>query len=206
MSTSMAHLIDSVPKDPWILFSQWWQEVQTHPGIREKNAMSLATAETSGVPMVRTVLLKEFSPLGGLVFYTNYQSRKGRQLETNPKASLLFYWDPLFRQVLIQGNAVPLDRAQSEAYWQSRPRESQLSGWLSKQSEVIPSGLSLNEEYALLERKFSGQPIPCPPHWGGFAVIPHEFEFWLGHVYRLHDRIRYTLNQGRQWGIQAIYP
>jgi pyridoxamine 5'-phosphate oxidase len=191
--------------DPWALFAQWWGEVQSHPGIQEKNAMTLATVGTAGDPLARTVLLKEYSRELGFVFYTNYESRKSQHIEANPQVSLLFYWDLMFRQVIIKGEARKTPRPMSEAYWNSRPRESQISGWVSKQSQAIPASVSIDDEWSRVSRKWEGQAVTCPPHWGGFQVEPVEMEFWVGHRHRLHDRVRFS-KTATTWTRSPIYP
>jgi pyridoxamine 5'-phosphate oxidase len=191
--------------DPYRLFAQWYSEIQNHPLVTEPTAMTLATCSTAAVPSVRTVLLKQFSPTTGFIFFTNYKSRKGQDLTTNPSASLLFYWQPLFRQITVTGSVTRTTRDESEAYWRSRPRESQLAGWVSQQSRPVPSAQRLEEIYAAAERQWQNQEIPCPEQWGGFAVQPFEFEFWLGHRHRLHDRVRFS-RQAQSWSGQQLFP
>lgn len=158
--------------------------------IKEPTAMSLATVDSSGQPQVRTVLFKGLVRQG-LSFFTNYNSPKSQQLVANPKASLLFLWAPLEQQIRIEGVVAKLTRSESEAYFKTRPRESQLGAWASSQSQEIPNYEFLQNEFTNLEKKFSGKDIPCPEHWGGFHLVPTMMEFWFGKKGRLHERYVY---------------
>lgn len=158
--------------------------------IKEPTAMSLATVNSSGQPQVRTVLFKGLVRQG-FSFFTNYNSPKAKQLMENPRASLLFLWTPLEQQIRIEGKVEKLTRAESEAYFKTRPRESQLGAWASQQSQEIPSYEFLQTEFDSLEKKFSGKEIPCPEHWGGFHLLPTMIEFWFGKQGRLHERYVY---------------
>lgn len=189
--------------DPWALFSQWYAEAQANPSLREPTAMTLATADASGQPSARTVLLKKFSPQQGFVFFTNYESRKGHDLLANPKASLLFYWDPLFRQIKIEGVVEKIPREESIQYWNSRPFDSRLAGTVSKQSRPVVG--SLDKIYEDARKHWENKEIPCPENWGGFSLKPSSIEFWVGHKFRLHDRVRFTLS-GLAWIPQQLYP
>jgi len=173
--------------DPISLFSEWLGEAERIPGLKHPNAMQLATATAAGQPSVRTVLLKGFSP-NGFVFYTNYESQNGRELTENPQASLCFYWDHIERQVRVGGSISRLGRVESEVYFASRPRSSQIGAWASRQGQEIPTREYLEERVREFEEKFSGQPIPLPPYWGGFLLNPNKFEFWQGMAHRLHHR------------------
>ena len=189
--------------DPFQLFETWYAMVQKTSGIRDTTAMTLATADKSGQPSARTVLLKQFSREQGFVFYTNYESHKGQDLTVNPKAALLFYWDPLFQQIRVQGKVEKISRHESEKYWHSRPFESKLAGWLSQQSKPVKG--SLQEAYEAAEHQWHGHDIPCPENWGGFALDPEVMEFWIGHKHRLHTSVRFTQNQ-KTWTRDLLYP
>jgi pyridoxamine 5'-phosphate oxidase len=167
--------------------------------------MTLATATRSGVPASRVVLLKDFDERG-FVFYTNYDSRKGRELDENPVAALSFYWAELARQVRIEGTTSRTTRAESEAYFHTRPIDSQLGAWASSQSEVISGREVLERKMEELSREFEGKPIPLPPYWGGFRLAPSMLEFWQSRASRLHDRIRYSLVSEGKWVIERLAP
>lgn len=191
--------------DPLELFREWYGEVQSHPLIVEPTAMTLATSDTLAMPSLRTVLLKQFTPAEGFVFFTNYESRKGQALISNPKAALLFFWAPLARQVNVRGTVTKTSRADSEEYWRSRPRGSQIASTLSRQSRAVPPGQTLDQIFAATEAQFAGQEIPCPPHWGGFVLKPSEIEFWLGQPNRLHERVRFSFD-GKSWRGEQLFP
>ena len=174
-------------KDPFVWFASWWQEALLLPA-RFPNAVVLATAGKRG-PASRMVLLKEFSPRG-FIFFTNYQSGKARELAENPKASLTFYWDSLGRQVRIWGKVKKTSRKESEAYFSTRPRGSQLGAWASEQSSELESREKLMKRIEQFAKKYPRE-VPCPPHWGGFILDPTCFEFWTLQEDRLHDRIRF---------------
>src|SRR5436190_18661432 len=176
--------------DPIKQFGNWFTAA-IEAGIRDVNAMSLATAGRDSKPTVRIVLLKGFDQ-EGFVFFTNYESEKGRQLEENPHAALAFYWIELDRQIRISGPAEKTSREESEHYFHSRPVGSQLGAWVSRQSEVIDARRILEARLSELDERFTGQEIPCPPHWGGYRVKPERIEFWQGRPNRFHDRFRYT--------------
>jgi pyridoxamine 5'-phosphate oxidase len=166
--------------------------------------MTLATAAKDGQPSARVVLLKSFDE-HGFVFYTNYQSRKGQDLAENPRASLLFYWSQLWRQVRIDGVVEKISAAESETYFQSRPLGSKLGAWASNQSEVVADRETLEARFAELEKRFGGQ-VPRPEHWGGYRLRPNSIEFWQGRDNRLHDRLRYRLQDDGGWVIQRLGP
>jgi pyridoxamine 5'-phosphate oxidase len=190
-------------RDPFRQFDKWFQEAEAAK-ITEPNAMTLATASRDGRPAARTVLLKGLDGRG-FVFYSNYESRKGRELEINPHATLLFPWVALERQVIIEGPIAKVAREESEAYFQSRPRASQLAAWGSQQSTIIPGRGVLEETFKALEKKYSGLEIPVPPHWGGWRLAPETVEFWQGRRSRLHDRLRYRrVKDG--WTIERLAP
>jgi pyridoxamine 5'-phosphate oxidase len=192
-----------VSNDPFEQFDRWYKEFQ-ESGAEEPTAMIVSTVSGAGVPSVRTVLLKS-NDKDGFVFYTNYQSRKGKELAENPRAALLFLWKEIGRQVRISGRVERVTREESDEYFRSRPIESQLGAWASKQSTVIPSREHLLEIYENYRKQFEGSEIPRPPFWGGYRVIPTEFEFWQGRESRLHDRISYV-KKGRDWQISRLSP
>lgn len=194
----------NVAADPILQFEAWLQEAITC-GLPEPNAMTLATVNHAGQPSTRVVLLKEIRN-GGFVFYTNYESRKGRELSDHPLVSLHFLWLEMERQVRIEGVASKLVGADSAAYFASRPRESQIGAWSSHQSEPIQSRVILERRYRELEEKYADMPsLPMPPYWGGYFVRPTELEFWQGRASRLHDRIQYTL-EDNNWVIVRLQP
>ena len=182
-----------------------WFTAAIEAGIRDVNAMSLATATADGRPSVRIVLLKEFDH-DGFVFFTNYQSEKGRQLEANPHAALAFYWIELDRQIRVSGTVEKTSHGESERYFHSRPPGSQLGAWASRQSEVLDARRVLDARMAEITERFADKPIPLPPHWGGFRLKPDTIEFWQGRPDRLHDRFRYTLQSNGTWLIDRLAP
>ena len=182
-----------------------WFTAAIEAGIRDVNAMSLATATADGRPSVRIVLLKEFDH-DGFVFFTNYQSEKGRQLEANPHAALAFYWIELDRQIRVSGTVEKTSHGESERYFHSRPPGSQLGAWASRQSEVLDARRVLDARMAKITERFADKPIPLPPHWGGFRLKPDTIEFWQGRPDRLHDRFRYTLQSNGTWLIDRLAP
>ena len=187
---------------PFLQFQKWWEEA-IHSQIDEVNAMTLATANNHGVPSARIVLLKGFTEKGFL-FFTNYESRKGKELSENPQAALVFFWKELQRQVRIEGKVEKLPEGESVEYFDSRPVGSRLGAWASKQSSVIENRKVLEENMRLYIEKFH-QEIPKPPFWGGYIVIPERVEFWQGRSNRLHDRIQYRSDAGR-WKILRLAP
>lgn len=172
--------------------------------LPEPTAFALATAGADGQPTARMLLLKE-ADARGFVFYTNLQSRKGRDLEANPRAGMCFHWQPLERQVRVDGPVTPVDPEEADAYFASRPRISQIGAWASNQSEVIPPGESLAQRFEAVEARFAGVAVPRPPHWSGFRLYPDTFEFWINGVGRLHVRHRYT-RQGGGWHVDTLFP
>ncbi len=193
-----------LPADPLDLFGQWMADVVS-AGLPEPTAMVLATVSADQRPRARTVLLKSATP-DGFTFYTNRTSRKARDLAEVPRACLLFPWHALHRQVIIEGEVEPLSTAQSEPYFRSRPRGSQLGAWASRQSTVLPSRAVLEDRYAELERRWpEGAQVPMPDFWGGYRLVPGQMEFWQGRPSRLHDRFRYT-RSGPSWRVSRLAP
>jgi pyridoxamine 5'-phosphate oxidase len=189
--------------DPVAQFSTWFTQA-TDVGLHEPNAMTLATVDETGMPYQRTVLLKYYDG-GGFVFFTNYASRKARQMELNPRVSLLFPWITLERQVIIQGTVEKISSAESLKYFVSRPRESQIGAWVSNQSEIITSRKFLMQKLAEIKEKFSHGEIPLPSFWGGYRVVPQTIEFWQGGPARLHDRFLYRKDNST-WAIDRLSP
>jgi pyridoxamine 5'-phosphate oxidase len=202
---SLAGLAEKdLARDPFRQFDKWFQEAEAAK-IPEPNAMSLATSSRDGRPSVRTVLLKGVDGRG-FVFYTNYESRKGRELESVPRAALLFPWVALERQVIVEGPATRVSREESEAYFHSRPLASQLSAWVSQQSSVISGRKLLEDAMKELEKKYAGRTVPLPPQWGGYRVAPETVEFWQGRRSRLHDRLRYRRSEDGGWIVERLAP
>ena len=189
--------------DPLQQFERWFQAA-SEAGLHLPNAMTLATADAAGRPSARAVLLKSFDA-DGFVFFTNYASRKGRELAANPHASLLFSWVELERQVRIEGPVEKVSAAESDAYFALRPLGSRLGAWASPQSETVPSRVALEARFADARRRF-GDAVPRPPHWGGYRVIPHAIEFWQGRENRLHDRLLYRRESGARWTMERLAP
>ncbi len=200
------HTLDAgnVKKDPLLQFKSWFEEAE-EAEIPEPNAMSLATVSDKGLPSCRIVLLKGLEN-GGFIFYTNYASDKGQDLDRQPVAALTFFWPELERQVRIQGTVSRVSKETSTEYFQSRPRASQIGAWVSPQSTPISSRQLLEERQQMLEKKFQGQEkLPKPEQWGGYHVAPFLIEFWQGRPSRLHDRIVYTL-EDKEWKISRLAP
>ena len=185
-------------------FAKWFGEAAAAE-IRDVNAMSLATATADGMPSSRIVLLKGISDRG-FVFYTNYNSAKGRELEENPRAALNLFWQQLERQIRINGSVEKTTREESEEYFHSRPIGSQLGAWASEQSEVIANREALEAKLVEITDRYGGGVIPLPPHWGGYRVVPATIEFWQGRTNRLHDRFRYTRQADGDWLIERLSP
>lgn len=189
--------------DPFEQFGRWFQEA-LKAQLPEANAMTLATANRAGIPTARIVLIKAYDA-AGFVFYTNYASRKGRELAENPRACLLFHWVELERQVRIEGTVEQVDAADSDAYFRERPLGSRHGAWASTQSAVLPSRQALEEKLEKIAREMGDDP-PRPPHWGGYRLVPALFEFWQGRPSRLHDRLQYTPTPQGGWKIERLSP
>jgi pyridoxamine 5'-phosphate oxidase len=193
----------AVDPDPLVEFARWFAEAE-RAELPEPNAMTLATATADGVPSARVVLLKGFDERG-FVFFTDYRSRKARELEANPRAALVFYWGELERQVRITGVVQRTSKEESERYFRGRPAGSRRGAWASHQSHVIPSRSRLEEELRKVEAKYPTDDIPLPPYWGGYRLLPDAIEFWQGRENRLHDRIRYV-REGERWRVDRLSP
>ncbi|MGW8064919.1 pyridoxamine 5'-phosphate oxidase [Streptomyces ziwulingensis] len=187
-------------------FAHWFRQAATEGRLFEPNAVVVSTADARGRPSSRTVLLKHFDERG-FVFYTNYTSRKARELAENPHVSLLFPWHPMARQVIVTGVAERTGRDETAAYFRTRPYGSQLGAWASAQSSVVAGRDALDAGYAeLAARHPRGEPVPVPPHWGGFRVVPRAVEFWQGRENRLHDRLRYVARDDGGWQVERLSP
>ncbi len=196
---------EAMPADPVAQFTAWFRDALA-AGIVEPNALSLATADAAGRPLVRSVLLKNYDARG-FVFFTNLESRKARHLKENPRASLLFPWLLLERQVVITGGVERLSTLETVKYFISRPRDSQIAAWASKQSAPLSSRQVLELEWEAMRRKFSAGDVPLPDFWGGYRVVPTSIEFWQGGAHRLHDRIHYTRTSAADsWQIGRLAP
>ncbi|GAA5066855.1 pyridoxamine 5'-phosphate oxidase [Streptomyces similanensis] len=191
---------------PVAQFAHWFQQAAAEGHLFEPNAMIVSTADAQGRPSSRTVLLKGFDEQG-FVFYTNYDSRKARDLAENPYVSLLFPWHPMARQVIVQGVARRTGREETAAYFRTRPHGSQLGAWASAQSTVITTRGTLDAAYTELAARYpEGEQVPVPPHWGGFRVAPRSVEFWQGRENRLHDRLRYAAEPDGAWRVERLSP
>ncbi|CAN5275454.1 pyridoxamine 5'-phosphate oxidase [soil metagenome] len=185
-------------------FDKWWQEA-TSSTIDEINAMTLATATPDGKPSARIVLLKGYDD-NGFVFFTNYESNKGKELAANPNACLVFFWKELERQVRLEGRVEKVSNEESDAYFFSRPQGSQVGAWASPQSTVIDNREVIEANVTKYTSQFELQPLQRPPHWGGYRLKPQLIEFWQGRESRLHDRLQYTLQTNNEWKIERLAP
>ncbi len=195
----------AISDNPLELFQKWFYEVETTEGLDESNAMTISTLGLDGFPKSRVVLLKKFT-FEGFIFYSNYQSEKGKAIEVNPRVCLSFFWPNLERQVIIKGKAEKIAQNLSDGYFESRPEGSKLGAIVSDQSSVIESREVLEIELKKLEEKYKGKEIERPDYWGGYLVRPVSMEFWQGRDNRLHDRIRYSLQADFNWKIERLAP
>ena len=189
--------------DPFALFAEWLDAAKASEA-NDPNAMALATVDETGMPDVRMVLLKGLDQ-GKFVFYTNLESRKGEELAAVPKAALCFHWKTLRRQVRVRGAVEPVDPAEADAYFATRPRMSRIGAWASHQSRPLESKFALEKAVALHTARFAAGAVPRPPHWSGFRIVPQEIEFWRDGAFRLHDRVRFT-RTGEGWAKTRLYP
>lgn len=188
---------------PWSTFKLWF-EAAHKTNLTDPNAMVLSTYSADKEVSSRVLLCKELTP-DGLIFFTNYDSEKGNDLASHSQCAINFFWEPLYRQVRLQGHCSKTDRTTSINYWKTRPRERQLSQWASQQSRPLATRELMQTEISKAEQKFLNQEIPCPENWGGYLFIPHRVEFWVGHHGRFHDRYNYTKVQN-SWHLQRLYP
>jgi pyridoxamine 5'-phosphate oxidase len=195
----------SIRENPMEQFQKWFHEVEASDGVDEPNAMTVSTIGLDGFPKSRVVLMKKFT-FEGFIFYTNYQSEKGKAIAANPSVCLSFFWPNMERQVIIKGKAEKIAENLSDGYFESRPKGSQLGAVVSDQSQVVPSREHLEGKLKELEQEYEGKEVPRPDYWGGFLVRPLSIEFWQGRPNRLHDRIRYTLDEDFDWKIERLAP
>ena len=198
-------LLDNVPENPIELFRNWFVEVDNHFNVDETNAMTISTIGLDGYPKSRVVLLKKYTH-EGFIFYTNYDSEKGKAILANPNVCISFFWHSAERQIIIKGKAEKISENLSDGYFESRPRGSQLGAIVSNQSEVVKDRAELENKLKALELKFEGKEIERPNNWGGFIIKPVEIEFWQGRPNRLHDRIRYQLQDDYNWKLERLAP
>lgn len=198
-------LIKDVSENPLELFQKWFYEVENSNSIEEPNAMTVSTIGLDGFPQNRIVLLKKFT-WEGFIFYTNYNSAKGKAIANNANVCLSFFWHGMEQQVIIKGKAEKIAENLSDGYFESRPTGSKLGAWASNQSQVVASKDVLNTNLEKFEKEFESNEIPRPPHWGGYIVKPEYIEFWQGRPNRMHDRIRYELQKDFTWKIDRLSP
>ncbi|RKN78170.1 pyridoxamine 5'-phosphate oxidase [Ulvibacterium marinum] len=196
---------DNISDNPMELFQKWFYEVEASEGTEEPNAMTVSTLGLDGFPKNRVVLLKKYT-YEGFIFYTNYESEKGKSIAENSNVCLSFFWPTMERQVIIKGNAEKIAENLSDGYFESRPEGSKLGAIVSNQSSVIPSREFLEIKLKELEKEYSGKDIERPDYWGGYIVKPLSIEFWQGRPNRLHDRIRYSLQEDFDWNIERLAP
>lgn len=195
----------NVSENPIEFFQKWFYEAEEYASIVDVTAMTIATIGTDGFPKNRVVLLKKYT-WEGFIFYTNYNSEKGKSIAKNPNVCLSFFWPSIERQIIIKGVAEKLPENLSDGYFESRPDGSKLGAWASDQSEVVPSRTYLDDKLSSFEKKYNNLEIPRPKHWGGYIVKPTSIEFWQGRPNRMHDRIRYTLQKDFNWKIERLAP
>lgn len=195
----------SIRQNPLEQFQKWFYEVEASEGVDEPNAMTISTIGLDGFPKSRVVLMKKFT-FEGFIFYTNYQSEKGRAIEANRSVCLSFFWPNMERQVIIKGKAEKIAENLSDGYFESRPHGSKLGAIVSDQSEVVPSREYLEDKLKKLQQKYENKEVPRPEYWGGYLVRPISIEFWQGRPNRLHDRIRYSLQEDFDWKIERLAP
>jgi pyridoxamine 5'-phosphate oxidase len=194
-----------VPKNPMELFKKWFYEVEELGSADESNSMTISTVDKNGSPQNRIVLLKKYT-WEGFIFYTNYNSNKGKSIEQNPHVCLSFFWPNIERQIIIKGKAEKIPENLSDGYFESRPDGSKLGAWASDQSETVSSREFLDNRLISFEKQFKDKEIPRPKHWGGYIVKPSSIEFWQGRPNRMHDRIKYTLQENFDWKIERLAP
>ncbi|WBL24429.1 pyridoxamine 5'-phosphate oxidase [Zunongwangia sp. HGR-M22] len=197
-------LESSIPDNPFTLFEQWFNETEAEGGSGEVNAMTISTVGLDGFPKSRVVLLKSYSK-DGFIFYTNFNSEKGKSIASNPRVCISFFWPSTERQVIVKGMVEKVDEETATEYYHSRPRGSQLGAWASPQSSEIASREVLEENLAEVEQKYEGKEVPKPQHWGGYIVKPLNIEFWQGRKNRLHDRITFNLEDAK-WNSKRLAP
>ncbi|MBI2967845.1 MAG: pyridoxamine 5'-phosphate oxidase [Bacteroidetes bacterium] len=195
---------ERLPAEPLILFKEWY-DLAAGSCINLHEAMALSTVSGNGRPSCRLVLLKGFGK-DGFVFFTNYNSRKAKEMENNKNVALTFWWNTLGRQVRIEGTVEKISEKESDEYFRTRPRGSQIGAWASEQSSEITNREVLEKQVIFYEEKFKGKEVPRPPHWGGYRVMPSTVEFWQARLNRLHDRIKYTLLPDKSWKIERLAP
>tara|TARA_B100000767_G_C19714293_1_gene514211 strand:- start:187 stop:834 length:648 start_codon:yes stop_codon:yes gene_type:complete len=198
-------LESNCPENPMELFQKWFFKADASKMIEETNAMTISSIGNDGFPKNRVVLLKKYTS-EGFIFYTNYNSEKGKAIETNNNICISFFWAALEQQIIIKGNAEKLPENLSDRYFESRPDGSKLGAWASEQSSVVKSREELDENLSVVEEKFEGKEILRPKHWGGYLVKPISIEFWQGRPNRMHDRIRYTLEKDFSWKLERLAP
>ena len=191
--------------NPIAVLNQWLKEAQSHPHISEPLALSLSTVNPQNIPSSRMVLAKKITQ-EGIIFYTNEKSQKGIDLKKNPHFSAHFYWDPLYRQINIQGQAEQISKEETLIYWKSRPRKNQIHQWISQQSQEVLNQEFLNKKVQEAEKKFENKNVPCPEHWRGYLLIMHQIEFWMGNSHRLHDRFLFHSPDHKKWKVKRLYP
>ena len=196
-------LLDS--KNPFIILKEWIQEAQKHPEISEPMAFSLSTVNSQNLPSSRVLLAKEITPTG-FIFYTNENSQKGQCLKNNPQCAAHFYWDPLYKQINIQGESRQISKEKTFEYWKSRPRKKQIHQWVSQQSQEISNREFLNQQVLQAEIQFKGKDIPLPPYWRGYHLTIRQIEFWRGNLDRLHHRVLFHSPKNEKWKVKYLYP